>query len=153
MREKEVSDVWMLEETTTLDKLIIHEGAQIHTPDGKFVAMTINGSGAPIAPGTYYGDIVLTVADTCHMPPHGLMKMMNRSEEFRCALVINNNEIVKEQSVNELIKGGLVNDHFADGITIQSSELLQFVVVFIANMLFYMHILLLLYWLYHQSTL
>ena len=93
MREKEVSDVWMLEETTTLDKLIIHEGAQIHTPDGKFVAMTINGSGTPITPGTYYGDIVLTVADTCHMPPHGLMKMMNRSEKFRCALVINNNEI------------------------------------------------------------
>ena len=84
MREKEVSDVWMLEETTTLDKLIIHESAQIHTPDGKFVAMTINGSGTPITPGTYYGDIVLTVADTCHMPPHGLMKMMNRSEEFIC---------------------------------------------------------------------
>ena len=72
MRKKEVSDVWMLEKTTTLDQLIIHEGAQIHTPDGKFVAMTINGSGTPITPGTYYGDIVLTVADTCHMPPHGL---------------------------------------------------------------------------------
>ena len=122
MRKKEVSDVWMLEKTTTLDQLIIHEGAQIHTPDGKFVAMTINGSGTPITPGTYYGDIVLTVADTCHMPPHGLMKMMNRSEEFRCALVINNNEIVKEQSVNELIKGGLVTDRFADSVTIQSSE-------------------------------
>ena len=121
MRKKEVSDVWMLEKTTTLDQLIIHEGAQIHTPDGKFVAMTINGSGF-ITPGTYYGDIVLTVADTCHMPPHGLMKMMNRSEEFRCALVINNNEIVKEQSVNELIKGGLVTDRFADSVTIQSSE-------------------------------
>ena len=122
MRKKEVSDIWMLEKTTTLDQLIIHEGAQIHTPDGKFVAMTINGSGTPITPGTYYGDIVLTVADTCHMPPHGLMKMMNRSEEFRCALVINNNEIVKEQSVNELIKGGLVTDRFADSVTIQSSE-------------------------------
>ena len=48
MRKKEVSDVWMLEKTTTLDQLIIHEGAQIHTPDGKFVAMTINGSGTPI---------------------------------------------------------------------------------------------------------
>ena len=122
MKEKEINSLWTLEQTTYLDKLIIGESGQIQAPEGKFVTMTINGSGYVIRPGIYYGDIVLTVADTYHMEPHGLMKAMNRSEDFHSALVIENNRIVSEKCVDALIQGGTVTDTCADGITIQSSE-------------------------------
>lgn len=79
MREKEVSDVWMLEETTTLDKLIIHEGAQIHTPDGKFVAMTINRQWS-----TYRPRHILWryCSDSCRHMPYAAARSHENDEPF-----------------------------------------------------------------------
>ena len=122
MLEKKLNETWVLEQTTKLDKLVIEENGQIVAPEGKFVTMTINGNGCAIKPGTYYGDIVLTVADTYHMTPHGLMKAMNRSEDFHSALVIKDNEIVKEQSVDAILRGGNVTGTCADGVTIVNTE-------------------------------
>lgn len=122
MLEKTISGTCTLDQTTCLDKLVIEKDGQILAPEGKFVTMTVNGSGCAIKPGIYYGDIVLTIADTYHMAPHGLMKMMNRSEEFHSALVIKDNEVVKEQSVDALLRGGKVTGECADGITILSNE-------------------------------
>ena len=84
MLEKKISEIWHLEQTTRLDKLTIEEGGAITAPEGKFVTMTINGNGCAIKPGTYYGDIILTVADTYHMAPHGLMKAMVFLQILQC---------------------------------------------------------------------
>ena len=106
MIEKTVSDTWLLTETVCLDRLTVEEGGSIQAPAGKFVTMTVGGVGRPIVPGTYTGDIVLSVADLYHMPPHGLMRAMGRSEEFRNALVITGNQVAEAQSVPALLRRG-----------------------------------------------
>jgi len=65
---------WALTETTSLSSLTIGEGAKITAPEGKSISLTVNGieTGQVLAttagydlvfmPGTYTGDVVLTVA-------------------------------------------------------------------------------------------
>lgn len=99
MREMIVDGVQLVEETTTLSKLTLKEGAKLTAPEGKFVQLTVDGVGRQQAPGTYQGEVVLTVAECYHMPPHGLMLMMGRSEEFRNTAVIENNRVVEAKGV------------------------------------------------------
>ena len=66
---------WPILETTELDALTIEEGASITPPEGKCVTLTVDGveTGQALKttdgydlvfmPGTYSGDVVLTVAD------------------------------------------------------------------------------------------
>lgn len=122
MIEKTVKDVWLLTETTRLDRLTIEEGGSILAPEGKFVAMSIGGVGRPVAPGKYVGDIVLSVSDLYHMPPHGLMRAMGRSEEFRNALVVTDNQVAEAQSVPALVRAGKADGCAARGVKIASSE-------------------------------
>lgn len=120
--ELEVNNTWYIYDTANFQKLTIHEGAVITAPIGKFVTLTVNGVGHPIKPGTYYGDIVLSVTDLYHMPPHGLMKMMQRSEEFRTALIIEDNSILHQKSVPALLGRGTITPDYAENIEIQSDE-------------------------------
>jgi hypothetical protein len=123
MKEWIVTEETLVEETTVLTSLIIRAGGKLVAPKGKFVHISENGAGRdPAKPGTYYGDIVVTVAETYPMCPHGLMKMNNRRQQFRDALVIRDNEIVESQSVPAAIHGGTVTGSCADGITIKSDE-------------------------------
>jgi hypothetical protein len=71
---------WALTETTSLSSLTIGEGAKITAPEGKSISLTVNGieTGQVLAttagydlvfmPGTYTGDVVLTVADANLVP-------------------------------------------------------------------------------------
>ena len=76
---KEVTDTWIVEETTRLYDLTILESGSITAPEGRFVYMTVDGVGKDIKPGRYRGDIVLSVAETYHMTPHSLLRMTNRT--------------------------------------------------------------------------
>ncbi len=122
MIEKTVSYALVLNETLRLDRLVIEEGGSIQAPEGKFVTMTIGGVGRPIAPGKYVGDIILSVSDLYHMPPHGLMRAMGRSEEFKNALVITDNRVDEEKSVPALIRAGKADGATAENVKIASSE-------------------------------
>ena len=62
MREMIVDGVQLVEETTTLSKLTLKEGAKLTAPEGKYVQLTVDGVGRQQAPGTYQGEVVLTVA-------------------------------------------------------------------------------------------
>lgn len=119
---KVVEQDWQVTQTQSFGKLVIREGAAITAPPGKFVTLTVNGMGHPLKPGTYYGDVVLTVAQCYHMPPHGLMTMMQRSEQFRDAIVVENGKLCPEKCVPAIIQGGTVTDEMADGVSISSSE-------------------------------
>ena len=122
MIERIVKDTWILTETVRLDRLVVEETGSIVAPEGKFVAMTIGGIGKPIIPGKYVGDIVLSVANLYHMPPHGLMRVMGRSEEFKNALVISNSRVSEAQSVPALVRRGTVDGHTARNVRIASCE-------------------------------
>ncbi len=122
MQTLTVSSPLELTETTRLDRLVIGEGGAITAPAGKFVAMTIGGVGRAILPGAYTGDIVLSVADLYHMPPHGLFRAMGRSEEFKNALVVTDNQVDAAKTVPELIRAGEYDGKKARGLKIASSE-------------------------------
>ncbi len=122
MIEKTVKDTWLLTETTRLDRLVVEKDGSIVAPEGKFVAMTIGGVGKPIVPGAYVGDIVLSVADFYHMPPHGLMRVMGRSEAFKNALVITDNQVSRIQSVPALLRRGHADGQAARNVRIASCE-------------------------------
>jgi hypothetical protein len=53
---------WVVDETCYLTGLALAEGAAVTAPEGAGVTMTVDGKETPIGPGTYSGQIVLTVA-------------------------------------------------------------------------------------------
>ena len=122
MRELIVEGERLVEETTQLNQLTLKEGARLVAPEGKFVQLTVDGVGRQQAPGTYQGDVVLTVAECYHMPPHGLMLMMGRSEEFRDAAVIADDRVLEEKGVPALIQQGTITGTEARDLVISSDE-------------------------------
>ena len=122
MREMTVDGVQLVEETTVLSRLTLKEGAKLVAPEGKYVQLTVDGVGRQPAPGTYQGEVVLTVAECYHMPPHGLMMMMGRGEEFRTAAVIADNQVLEEKGVPALIQAGVITGEEARDVVISSDE-------------------------------
>ncbi len=121
LEAKNVTGTWLVEETTQLYDLTIQEGAELRAPEGKFIAMTVDGIGYDPKPGHYHGDIVLTVAETYHMAPHALMRLNNISREFTDAVVIDSGKVVAEKGVPALIQTGTVTGEKAVGVYIASN--------------------------------
>jgi hypothetical protein len=122
-------DVWVVEETTRLSKLTLAEGARITVPEGYGLTLTVNGvetgsvlvdtppDGPPIppqgiteiAPGTYQGCVVLTVAEEnivefAPMGPSGAPVEIV-TFPFRQALYLDEDGVVKEKSVLAAVAG------------------------------------------------
>lgn len=121
LETKFVTGTWLVSETTHLYDLTIEPGAVLEAPQGKFIAMTVDGIGQDPKPGRYHGDIVLTVAETYHMAPHALMKLNNISREFTDAVVIDSGKVLEEKSVPALLQKGTVTGEVAEGLYIASS--------------------------------
>lgn len=121
--KKEITGTWLIEETTRLYDLTVAEGAAVTAPKGKFVYMTVDGVGRDLRSGHYRGDIVLSVAETYHMPPHSLLRMTGISKEFRDALVVDTTEgkVLEEKSVPAAIQDGHITGVETDGAYIASS--------------------------------
>lgn len=121
LETKTVTGTWLVEETTHLYDLTIAEGAALKAPEGKFIAMTVDGIGCDPKPGRYHGDIILTVAETYHMAPHALMRLNNISREFTDAVVIESGKVIAEKGVPALIQEGTVTGERAEGVYISST--------------------------------
>lgn len=121
LETKTVTGTWLVEETTHLYDLTIAEGASLKAPEGKFIAMTVDGIGCDPKPGRYHGDIILTVAETYHMAPHALMRLNNISREFTDAVVIESGKVIAEKGVPALIQEGTVTGEKAEGVYISST--------------------------------
>ena len=114
--------VWTVAETTSLRELTIAEGASVAAPEGKALTMSINGTGVAIAPGTYKGDIVLTVSDFYQMPPSGLFRRLAKPVDYRAALVIKDGKVVTEECVPAMLQGGTITGDLIDGVTICDTQ-------------------------------
>ncbi len=53
--------VWTVTHDSYLSALTIGDGAAVKAADGQTLSMTVNGVQTPIAPGTYEGEIVITI--------------------------------------------------------------------------------------------
>jgi hypothetical protein len=113
--------VWVVEESVPLRSLTIAPGASLAAPAGKSLTMTINGIGTAIKPGTYKGDIFLTVADSFLMPASGLMRL-GKPGEVRAAIIIDDGKYIREKSVPAMVQGGQVTDKATTGVSIYGCE-------------------------------
>ena len=125
---------WMVRETTRLYELEIKEGAQVIPPEGKFLTLTVNGCGRPIAPGRYVGEVVMSVTEPYSMAPHGLK--LNFAEmkahgapigpehnvPLKQAAVISSGTVKREQCVSAMLQDGRVGDTETDGVYLASTE-------------------------------
>jgi hypothetical protein len=109
--------VWVVENNTTLSSLTIAEGASIAAPEGKSVTMTIEGIGTATKPGSYKGDVFLTVSHNFLMPPGGLMRK-SKPKAMRAAIVIEDGKYIAAKSVPAIVQGGQVTDRAAKNISI-----------------------------------
>ena len=113
---------WLVENTVHYYELTICPMAKIHAPEGKYVSLIVNGVGHDLVPGTYRGDVVLTISDHYHMEPHALMRQNDISIDMEAAVVVSNQGA--DVRVPELITGGTITDHTAEnfymGTTAQS---------------------------------
>jgi len=55
------ASVWSPVQVSYLSALDIAEGGKVQAPEGKKLVMTVNGAETAIAPGSYRGDIAITV--------------------------------------------------------------------------------------------
>jgi hypothetical protein len=123
MLEKIIDGVWKIEETTSLDKLVINEGASIEAPEGKGVILMVNGRNEAAVPGTYRGDVKVLVHDYYMMPPSGLQRLFGGPDTpFRNALVITDGHICPARSFIEMINGGEITNTYISGAEIYSCE-------------------------------
>jgi hypothetical protein len=114
-------DEWVVQKTTRLFKLTLAEGAAISAPEGSSLTLTVNGMetgsvatdtysvNTEIAPDTYRGAVVLTVAEENIIPfsPMGPPEAPVESVAFpfRQALYLDQTGIVKEKSVLAAVVG------------------------------------------------
>ncbi len=118
---KTVSEgVWVVDQTTELSELTIAEGASIKAPEGKYVVMTVNGRGTTIAPGTYTGNVVLSVADEFEWETYRFGK--TEMNKFRAGIVVKDGKYLPEHSVPAIVQGGYIKDGEAGGMYINTRE-------------------------------
>lgn len=121
MREKIVSSgVWIVEENTALDSLVIGEGATLAAPEGKYLTMTVDGVTRTIAPGTYTGDVYLTVCE--NFTRSSLRFGEETISNYHAAIIVDDGRLVEGSSVLAAVQGGEFGDRKAENVEIESRE-------------------------------
>ena len=113
--------------TTRASRVVIAEGGSLTAPEGYSLTMTVDGvetgqvlasaggTTSTIAPGTYRGTIVLTVAEGNSVAWYNLVF------PFRQALYVGATGIVDARSVLTAVTGGQLTGSKATGISIRST--------------------------------
>jgi len=113
---------WLITETVRYTKLHICERAVLKSPEGTFLTLIVNGVGRDIKPGTYQGDVVLSVTNAYAMGPHGLMKANQISRDFHTAVVLEDGKVAEDKCVAALLADGSVTGEKVEGLTLYSNE-------------------------------
>ncbi len=104
MNEKTISGSYVAEATEKFAALTIAPEAVLAAPAGKCLTLTVDGVNRQIEPGTYTGDVVLTVSDAVQVDyeNHGKVDHF----EMANAVVISDGKYVPEKSVFRCRAGG-----------------------------------------------
>ncbi|MFJ3670832.1 hypothetical protein ACIPSE_30670 [Streptomyces sp. NPDC090106] len=113
--------------TTRVSELALAEGATIVAPDGHSLSLTVDGvetgqlltetggTATLIRPGTYRGDVVLTVAEANAVTYETL------TFPFRQAVYVDANGVDRDKSVLTAVQGGKLTDTLAKGVSVTST--------------------------------
>ena len=113
--------VWVVDKSVALSALTIAPGASVAAPEGKAVTMTLEGVATALKPGTYKGDIFLTISDKLMLTPGGFAAG-RAPVEMRAAVFIDNGKYVENKSIPAVVKGGKVTSKATTGATIYGTE-------------------------------
>ena len=107
MNEKTISGSYVAEATEKFAFLTIAPEAVLAAPAGKCLTLTVDGVNRQIEPGTYTGDVVLTVSDAVQVDyeNHGKVDHF----EMANAVVISDGKYVPEKSVSAAADGFFVH--------------------------------------------
>ena len=106
---KVVKDTWVVEETTYLDELTIEEGGSIVAPEGKVLALSVDGRGFEANPGYYYGNVVISVAEPYMLAPSCIFRDSGRWSPLRAAVVVKDGKLVEGESMPAHIVSGEIS--------------------------------------------
>ncbi len=113
---------WLIKETVRYSWLHICERAVLTSPEGTFLTLTVNGVGQEIKPGTYQGDVVLSVTKAYSMGPHGLMNANQIGREFHSAVVLEDGKVAEDKCVPAMLEHGTVTGETIEGLRLYSTE-------------------------------
>ncbi len=113
---------WLVDTDVCYDELTITKTARIIAPEGKFIALTVDGMGRELKPGHYVGDVRLSLSDGYLMQPHGLMSANQISRYFHTAVTVENGKLAESKCVPALLNGGSVSDTRMEGVYLASTE-------------------------------
>ncbi len=120
MEKKSIRGEVLIQENAQYDELIIEEGAKLMAPEGKFLALVVNGVEKEIKAGRYQGDVELALGDIYELAPHGLFMALQRTEPLKSALWIKDNQV--ESKLDAAITVGKADGEQAEGLSIESEE-------------------------------
>lgn len=110
--------VWLVEETTRLRELKIRDGAALKAPEGKCLTLSLDGVETDPTPGTYCGDVVITISDP--IPVDFASFGPGTSHIFRAGIYMDGGKYVPEKSVSAVVRGGSVSDNVIRDVTVTS---------------------------------
>jgi hypothetical protein len=110
---------WVVDKTTTLKELSVGKGASITVPEGHMLTMTVDGTETPVNPGSYKGNIVLTVAEDIIVNKESFGTKTKYS--FRAAIFVEDGAVVEKKSVKAAAVGGKITNASAKNVTISSA--------------------------------
>ena len=107
-------------ESAAYEEVTITPGGSLAAPEGKFVTLTVNGIGVDPVPGTYTGDVRITVSDAFVKEGRRFGKSVVSS--FRSAICVEDGRLRTGNAVPALAQGGTVTDSEANDVTIESHQ-------------------------------
>ena len=110
----------LVAETIKTEFLTIEAGALLKAPEGKYLALTVNGCGQPVAEGFYHGDVCLTVAEPVIEETYPSVRR-KRPIPLEAAISVKDGKLVPGQGVPAVVQHGKVTDTEADDIFIATA--------------------------------
>lgn len=117
---KKVEGRWEVTENQSFSSLTIADGASIVAPEGKYVTLTVDGTTHTIQPGSYEGDVKITISD--NYTRRSLRFGEETISNFHATAIVKDVKLLKNSSVAAAVTGGSLTDSKADGISIKSIE-------------------------------
>lgn len=121
LQSKTVTGTCLVEETTHLYDLTIAPEGKVTAPEGKFIAMTVDGIGCDPKPRSLPWRHHPHRGGYLPHAPHALMRLNNISREFMDAVVIDSGKVVRSQCVPALIQSGTVTGEKAENVYLAST--------------------------------
>ena len=117
-KEVKSGEKWLVAETTALSSLIIAPDAELCAPEGKLLTLTVDGVHRDTEPGTYTGNVVLSVTDPVEFSYENYGQMEYYA--MNAAVSVRNGKYMENESVTAACISGSVSDTEAKGLVIRS---------------------------------